>query len=251
MFHLPVPEKIVRSAVLLLTVGAFSALAISLTAWAKTGSGVDGRQITPENICELERRVLLQGLVDVGALDPSIRVDIVFARMDNILGENVYGDFSRAYLRAEAAWKLVQASRILQCRHPELRLLVVDALRPRAVQHAMWKTVAGTPRQPYVANPLTGSMHNYGMAVDVTLFDTGSGEELDMGTPYHHFGPLAQPVLEEIHLQRGLLTPQQIENRLILRNAMVEAGWHVLSIEWWHFDAFPRDHVRRNFSIIE
>jgi zinc D-Ala-D-Ala dipeptidase len=252
MFHLRFIRKSVRSAAFILTIGACTALVAHYTAWAKGRiDPIDGTRADAADICELEQRIILEGLVDVMTLDPSIRVDMAFAKPDNIIGHNVYGDLVRAYLRPEAARKLARASEILQIRHPHLRILVIDALRPRSVQHAMWKIVADTPLQPYVANPYSGSMHNYGAAVDVTLFDTQTGEPLDMGTPFHYFGSLAQPILENRYLRKGRLSAHHIQNRRILRNAMAEAGWHMLNIEWWHFDAFDRDHVRRNYSIVE
>jgi zinc D-Ala-D-Ala dipeptidase len=202
-------------------------------------------------ISPLEQQLIQKGLINVRNLDQSIIVDLKYARTDNFMGTNVYGDFTDAYLRPEAARKLVEANRILQERHPTLRILVADAFRPRSIQHKMWQHVVDTPMQPYVANPYSGSLHNHGGAVDVTLYDMEAEEPLDMGTPLDYFGPLAQPRLESKFLREGKLSEEQIKNRLILRNAMIAAGWRVLQIEWWHFDAFSRDHIRRNYSIIE
>jgi zinc D-Ala-D-Ala dipeptidase len=199
----------------------------------------------------LEGRLIEEGLVDIQKLDPSIRVDLKYAKSHNFMGRNVYGKLTRAYLRPTAASKLVKASIILQERHPQLRLLVVDAVRPRSVQHKMWEIVVDTPMQRYVANPDRGSMHNYGVAVDVTLYDVETGHPLDMGTPIDYFGPLAHPNLEHEFFKEGKLTAQQIENRLILRKAMVDAGWLILPIEWWHFNAFSIEYIRDNYSIIE
>ncbi len=199
----------------------------------------------------LEQRLLQEGLVDVRRLDPTIVVELKYAAADNFMGVNIYQGLTQAYLRTEAAGKLALANRILHERHPNLRILVGDAARPRFVQQQMWKLVAGTPKQPYVANPKTGSMHNHGAAVDVTLVDVNTGERLDMGTPLDHFGPLAQPLLEDRYLREGKLSARQIENRLILRKVMVDAGWHPLGIEWWHFDAHPKEYVRLNYPIIE
>jgi zinc D-Ala-D-Ala dipeptidase len=202
-------------------------------------------------ISPLEQRLIQKGFINVRTLDQTIMVDLKYARTDNFMGTNVYGDFTQAYLRPEAARMLAKASEILRERHPELRILVADALRPRSIQHKMWKQVVDTEMQPYVANPHTGSMHNHGGAVDVTLYCVQAGELLDMGTPLDYFGPLAQPRLEAKFLKKGKLSEQQIKNRRILRSAMVEAGWRVLQIEWWHFDAFPIDYIRRNYSIVE
>ncbi len=199
----------------------------------------------------LEQRLVQEGLVCVQTLDPSIVIDLKYAKVDNFMKTNVYHSLNRAYLRPEPAEKLVKANQILKDRHPHLRILVGDAVRPLSVQKEMWKLVAGTTKQPYVANPKWGSMHNYGAAVDVTLFDVQTGKQLDMGTPLDYFGPLAQPLLENRFLQKGELNASHIENRLILRNAMEDAGWHSLNIEWWHFNAFPKVHIRRNYSMIK
>ncbi|RJQ68993.1 MAG: peptidase M15D vanX D-ala-D-ala dipeptidase [Desulfobacteraceae bacterium] len=207
--------------------------------------------LEPDVVSPLEERLIQAGLVDVRLLDTSIRVDLKYARADNFMGASAYGELARAYLHPEAARKLAKASRILQERYPHLRILVLDAARPRSVQHKMWKIVAGTAMQPYVANPHSGSMHNFGAAVDVTLYDMETQARLDMGTAIDFFGPLAQPSLEVKFLQEGKLSEQHIQNRLIMRTAMRDAGWHVLTIEWWHFDAFPRDYTRRKYSMID
>jgi D-alanyl-D-alanine dipeptidase len=202
-------------------------------------------------ISDFEQRLIQEGLVNVHTLDPSLMVDLKYAKTDNFMGVNVYGDFTRAYLRLKPALKLVRANQILRENYPNLRILVADALRPRSVQHMMWNRVVGTPQQPYIANPTSGSIHNFGAAVDVTLYNVETKQQLDMGTPLDHFGPLAQPVLETKFFKKGKLSEAQLKNRLILRKVMIDAGWYPLNIEWWHFDAFSRDYIRKNYSIIE
>jgi D-alanyl-D-alanine dipeptidase len=204
-----------------------------------------------ESATALEQQIVDSGLVDVQSLDPTLVVDLKYARADNFMSAIVYDNMSRAFLRPQAAQMLARANELLRARHPHLRILVADAFRPRSVQHRMWKLVVNTPQQPYVANPHKGSMHNYGAAVDVTLFDTSAGAPLDMGTKLDHFGPLAQPALEQKYLASGQLTRAQLDNRKILRTAMVEAGWRPLSIEWWHFDAMPKPQVRRRYTLLQ
>ena len=206
---------------------------------------------TPKAVTPLEAHLIEKGLVNVRTLDPTLIVDLKYAKADNFMGEAVYGDFDGAYLRPKAARKLAEASRILRERHPELRLLVADALRPRRIQRQMWAHVVGTPRQRYVANPASGSMHNFGAAVDVTLYDIKARKRLDMGTAMDHFGPLSQPALEAAHRKAGLLSDAHLTHRAILREVMCDAGWHPLSIEWWHFDAFPKKFIRQTYAIIE
>lgn len=91
--------------------------------------------------------------------------------------------------------------------------MVGDALRPREVQRIMWSYVEGTPQQVYVANPTPGSMHNHGVAVDLTITDS-QGNRLDMGTPMDHFGPEAQVRLEPELRRKGVLSSEQLANRL-------------------------------------
>ncbi len=198
----------------------------------------------------LEKRIIEQGLVDVQTLDSTIRVELKYADTSNFMKANVYGDLRKCYLQPQAAQKLAAASAYLRKHHPDLRLLVVDGLRPRHVSQRMWDTVYGTPMQRYVANPRWGSMHNYGCAVDLTLVDT-TGRRLDMGTPIDHFGPLAQPALEKKFLESKKITSEQVANRAILRKTMKAAGFHPIAIEWWHFNAFEKDYIRKHYKIIE
>ncbi|NTU51753.1 MAG: M15 family metallopeptidase, partial [Candidatus Aminicenantes bacterium] len=170
--------------------------------------------------------------------------------VDNFLGRNVYGSLTRCYLVREAALKLADAQKRLTALKTGWRLKVFDGARPRRIQVAMWEIVKGTPQQSFVANPETGSMHNHGAAVDLSLVDD-QGREADMGTPFDFFGDLAQPRWEEKFLEQGRLTDAQVANRRLLRNVMSGAGFLPISGEWWHFDAFPKDEVRRRLKIIE
>ena len=52
---------------------------------------------------------------------------------------------------------------------PGHRLLVLDALRPHRVQIELWDFLDGTGLRQYVADPARGSIHSFGMALDVTL----------------------------------------------------------------------------------
>jgi zinc D-Ala-D-Ala dipeptidase len=203
-----------------------------------------------EPITPLEKELLALGLVDVRSLDPTLLVDLKYARSDNFLGVDVYGELRRALLVPAAAEMLHRAHDRLKLRHADYRLLVVDAFRPRRVQRLMWERVQGTPQQPYVANPAAGSMHNYGAAVDITIVDA-QGIPLDMGTPVDHFGILAKGREEERFLREGKLSAQQVANRRLLREVMVEAGFIPLPIEWWHFDAFEKQQVRTAYRLIE
>lgn len=212
--------------------------------------GSDGGDRVRQPLSDFEKKLLDLGLVDVQEIDPSLKVELKYACPRNFMGESVYGELKRGYLRPEAAEMLAAANRNLKKLRPNLTILVADALRPRHVQRKMWEALEGTGRQNYVAEPNRGSVHNYGCAVDVTIVDE-KGEALDMGTPMDHFGILSQPRHEQRFLREKKLGSGQIENRLLLRRVMTEAGFHPLAIEWWHFDAFPKEIVRKRYTIVE
>jgi D-alanyl-D-alanine dipeptidase len=79
-----------------------------------------------------------------------------------------------------------------------------------------------------VADPKTGSRHNRGNAVDVTLVDE-NGRELDMPTGFDDFSPRAA------HGETRL-PARVIENRRLLAETMEKAGFRRLASEWWHYD---------------
>jgi D-alanyl-D-alanine dipeptidase len=189
------------------------------------------------------------GFVETTERD-GIALDIRYASANNFTGRDIYGAFDRLWLHAIAAAKLAGACAALRQTRPDLRLLVFDGLRPNRVQRVFWEMVKGTEQQRFVGDPAVGSVHGFGLAVDLSLCDR-DGVELDMGTPFDDFSPLAEPRLEQTHLAAGMLTPQQLENRLLLRRTMRNAGFIPLPIEWWHFDALPSDEVRRRFKLVE
>ncbi len=214
-----------------------------------------------------------ENLVDIQALDPSIGVKLMYATTNNFLGKNVYGDLRICYLRRVAAEKLTNAQRILKEKQPGYSLLIYDGLRPRRVQYQMWEIVKNTPKMFYVADPRLGSIHNYGAAVDLTIVDD-KGNPLDMGTSFDYFGLKAQPRYEEYYLHpksleqgkldknirkmiendikiSGPLNDMKITNRLMLKEIMEKAGFEPIVNEWWHFDAFPVNLVRKKFTIVE
>ncbi len=205
----------------------------------------------------LEQAMIRQGLVDVQKVDPMILVDLKYSTTDNFVGKDVYGDLTRAYLQPMAARKLANASKYLQARHPNLRLLVYDAARPRAAQWNLWNALPNLPdreRRKYVADPRKGSIHNYGCAIDLTLAKVGQNgilEPLDMGTKYDYFGQLAYPSQEAALLRAGKLTKQQIDSRTILRTAMRQGGFSTIEFEWWHFNALSREKAKAMFRIVD
>ena len=178
-----------------------------------------------------------------------LQVDLRYASPRNLLGRDLYSPHDCAWLHREAADALQQAVHWLQRERPDLRLCVLDAARPQRVQERFWAHVQGTPMEPYFAPPERGSIHSYGMAVDITLADA-QGQELDMGTPFDDTTERSHPALEHRHAAAGLLSEAQLANRRLLRTALLQAGWQAISTEWWHFDFGDRDEVRRRLPLI-
>ena len=204
----------------------------------------------PAPITEYEQTFLDSGLVNLQDLNPEILVDLKYNTSDNFLDTAVYGGLDKAYMRPQAADKLMKAQEALKERRPDLTLLVYDGARPRRVQYIMWDVLDIPFKRNYLANPDEGSIHNYGCAVDLTIADS-TGTELDMGTPFDFFGELAQPQLEAKFIESGELTQEQLDNRLLLREVMKGAGFYDIRTEWWHFNAFPSKVVKSKYGIIE
>lgn len=203
------------------------------------------------NAEELDTWLHDRGLVDISVLDSTIRVHLVYATPDNFMGETVYTGITRAWLHPDAAQKLVTAQRLLKKEHPDLTLVVYDAARPMSVQRKMWRLVRGTDKVNYVSNPSNGGgLHNYGMAVDVTILDP-TREPLPMGTPFDFFGEEAHTNNEEALLASGKITRKEFDNRRLLRRIMKSAGFRTIPYEWWHFNACSRVEARQSYPVLD
>ncbi len=176
-----------------------------------------------------------------------IAVDLRYASPNNFVGRDLYSPFDCAWLLRDAAAALERAVAWLAARKPGHTLLVLDALRPQRVQQQLWDALKGTPLEMYLAHPERGSIHSFGMALDITL-QGDDGRELDMGTAFDDMSERAHPALESALLARGEINAQQVANRQLLRDAMFQAGFIGLNSEWWHFDCGDRVHVRCTFS---
>ncbi|MBR1889560.1 MAG: M15 family metallopeptidase [Alloprevotella sp.] len=193
-----------------------------------------------------------QGLVDIQKVDSSIRVSLMYGRADNFTGQVLYTDLHTAYLHPEAAQALRKAQSLLQRLRPDLSLIVFDAARPMSVQQKMYNVVAGTPKNIYVSNPRNGGgLHNYGLAVDISICQKATGDTLQMGTLVDHMSPLSHTDKEATLRQQGKLSSKAIENRQLLRRVMREAGFRQLPSEWWHYNLRSRAEARQRYRLIK
>ena len=201
---------------------------------------------------DVEKQLEQVGLKNVAEEIPGIEVYMVYSTPYNFMGRVLYKDLDEAYLVPEAIEKLKKANELLRKKRMDLHLVVYDAARPRSIQEQMWKVVANTELQSFVANPYKrgGGPHNYGIAVDVTLVDC-TGHPLPMGSEYDYFGDRSRTDIELQLLEKGEITRREFENRRLLREIMTEAGWRVDPGEWWHFNAMPLAEASQRFAVIK
>ena len=203
-------------------------------------------QTTSKVAKQMER----QGMVNIRSVDPSIHVSLMYSRPDNFCGVILYDDLKEAYLHPLAAKALAKAQARLKEKRPDLSLKVYDAARPMSIQQKMWNRVKGTSKNIYVSNPANGGgLHNYGLAVDITLCNL-NGDSIPMGTLVDHMSILSHIDIEEQLVAKGRITREAQRNRQLLREVMQYAGYKPLRTEWWHFNFKSRAEARKNFQVI-
>ncbi|MEJ2584070.1 MAG: M15 family metallopeptidase [Robiginitalea sp.] len=153
---------------------------------------------------------------------PDFSYDLRYATEDNFMKEAVY-DCPKCYTRVKTARALIAANREFMEKGTRIRFF--DCYRPNSVQFKMWEIV---PNPQYVANPMRGSVHNRGGAVDITL-ETLTGTPLDMGTDFDYFGKRA-------YHDNGDLPENVLENRRLLKETMEKYGFQSVRTEWWHYN---------------
>lgn len=193
------------------------------------------------------------GLVDVQQVDSAIRVDLRYNTTDNFVGRNLYNGLFKAYLLPHIAQKISKARALLQAEvNPHYTIVIYDAARPLSVQRQMYECVRGTPLKIYVAPPYRGGRHNFGAAVDLSVYDLSAGASLDMGTPFDYFGPEAHVGNEAQLVRQGRISPQAKANRAMLIRLMKRVGLRPYQAEWWHFqEPMPMSRVRSSFRLLD
>ena len=162
-------------------------------------------------------------LIDLEKFIPGIILDIRYATANNFTHEKIYKQ-ARAFARRPVAEALKKAQEEFS-KH-SVGIKVYDGYRPYAATVKFYEVY---PDTTFVASPYKGSRHNRGCAIDMTLIDLKTKEELKMPTEYDAFVRAARPTYpvkdEEIK-----------KNRALLIDVMSKYGFKVNSAEWWHFD---------------
>jgi len=172
-------------------------------------------------------KVDLEGIADTTFIrladySDDFAYDLRYATTNNFLKAKVY-ECAECYTRTKTAKALIKANQVFMKQGVKIKFF--DCYRPNSVQYLMWEIV---PNSQYVANPVKGSIHNKGGAVDITLV-TLDGIELDMGTDFDYFGKKAYHDATE-------LPEKVLQNRLLLKETMEKFGFWSIRTEWWHYN---------------
>lgn len=189
--------------------------------------------------------MLPKNFVHLKDVDASIMQDLKYLTNDNFIGRPIAGyQTDSCVLTLEAANALAALQTKLLTR--SLSLKVFDGYRPqRAVDDFIaWSKRADDQlmKSEYYPNVdkadlfklgylAEKSSHSRGSTVDLTLvelFDDKPPRELNMGTQFDFLDEMSHPLVAEV-------SPEEKENRLLLRSLMEEVGFQGIRTEWWHF----------------
>jgi D-alanyl-D-alanine dipeptidase len=173
-------------------------------------------------------------LIDLEQYIPGIVLDIRYATTNNFTGEKIY-NLAKAYARKPVADAVKRAQAELQ--KQGLGIKIFDAYRPYKATVKFYEVYKDTT---YVASPYRGSRHNRGCAIDMTIINLKTGEELKMPTGYDSFQKEAWP-------KTPIKDPEARKNRALIIQVMEKQGFKVNSSEWWHFDFIGW----RNYEVLD
>lgn len=195
------------------------------------------------------------GFVYLDQVLKSARYDVRYAGTDNFVGEPIDGyRTARIILTREAAVALAAVEQDVAL--SGLALKIFDGYRPqRAVdEFRRWAADPQDTRQkaryyPDLDKPALfrdgyiakHSGHSRGSTVDLTLVDSTTGKEVDMGSPFDFFGPIS-------HHGTALVNVQQTRNRETLRQAMLRHGFEPYGAEWWHYTLKAEPYPKTYFD---
>lgn len=182
--------------------------------------------ITPLDLPGYQKTITVnpkKELIDLEKFVPGIVLDIRYATENNFTKEKIY-NLAKAYARRPVAEALRSVQRDLK--PLGLGIKIFDAYRPYKATVKFYEVYRDTT---YVASPYRGSRHNRGCAIDLTLIDLKTGEELKMPTEYDSFRKEAWP-------STPIADAEARKNRDLLIRSMQKYGFRVNSSEWWHFD---------------
>jgi D-alanyl-D-alanine dipeptidase len=175
-------------------------------------------------------------LIDVRQADPSICIDLIFASNRNFTGKQIY-ERDICLLQQGTMKKLKQAQALF--RKDGYSIKIYDAYRPYSVTVKIAPFVTSSM---YLADPLTGSIHNRGAAIDMTVVNA-KGIELEMPSPIH--------TLDARSSRANLnMTPEARRNLDYVERIMTQSGFIPYVHEWWHYsDASSNQYPHLDLSL--
>ena len=209
----------------------------------------------------LNAQKLPKNFVYLEDIIPSIRIELRYFSNNNFIGKPIDGYNSNSLIITEETAKSLKKiqQELLQ---KELSLKIFDGYRPqKAVDHFVrWVQVLKDTlmkaqfypkvkknnllKNGYIAER---SGHSRGSTIDLTIINNKTGKALDMGSAYDFFGIQSHPLYQNI-------SKKQKNNRMLLRNTMLNHGFTPYENEWWHFtlkkEPFPNTYftfpIRKN-----
>ena len=177
--------------------------------------------------------------------------DVVYADKDhpeNVFGCALYHKDAQIYLHKRLADIVLKAAELAQA--DGFQMIVKDGLRPMEAQDAMGQSPIAIKHpewleEPRLISPAGAGGHPRGMAVDVTLRDNKTGEDLDMGTPFDCFPEDKSAGIWPAHREYTDLPELCLQNRKRLDGYMLDGAGFCneallpLRAEWWDFRFYP------------
>lgn len=186
--------------------------------------------------------------VGIAEYSKTIQVEMKYNTSDNFMARRLKGYSSNTCMLARpAAIALAEAQKdferigfgikVFDCYRPQE---AVDDMHSEILQHRGEKLdpkyVPNVDKTKlielgYVAKK---SRHTLGIAVDLTLVDLKTGEELDMGTIFDLFDSKSWTADTTVSRQAQ-------KNRALLVSIMEKHGFQNFEQEWWHFDYMKQE----------
>ena len=171
-----------------------------------------------------DRYAVLDGAVDLRVYLPTLDFELLFASPNNITGAAMYPAIP--LLETTTAEMLARAQDIFRANGYSIK--IYDAYRPVSAQYKLYDIVQDSR---FIANPYKGySWHQRGRAVDMSLIDLSTGQELEMPTPMHTFSTDAS------RFNSGAWTEAARANVDYMTGVMSYVGFGTITTEWWHFE---------------
>lgn len=150
----------------------------------------------------------------------------VYAGSDNCFGAPLYKS-PNMYLADEATAALEKVNKELNTWG--YGIMVWDAYRPWAISKLAYLALPDNKKFMLEDPDAKGSVHNTGLAVDVSLYDLATGNPVEMISGFD------EPSMRQYSSYAGG-TEKQRYLRSLLREIMTKHGFSGIEMEWWHFE---------------